>query len=109
MRFDALKNALATVGVPLSHYMATKKPDKYIVWAEDNQTSAQWADGKMVNQSVQGTIDYFTKSEYDTNVDKIQEALNAAGVPFRLNSIQYEDETKYIHYEWTWKLGNDQI
>lgn len=107
MRFDIIKNALLSTGIPVSHYSATKKSDKYIVWTEDGQSDALWADGKMVAQTIQGTIDYFTKSEYDRNVDKIQTALNDADIPFRLNSIQYEDDTGFIHYEWTWEVGNN--
>ena len=49
---------------------------------------------------MQKTIDYFTRTEFDANVDRIQEALNAAGIGYRINSVQYEDTTNLIHYEW---------
>ena len=103
LNLDALKNALLTVGPPVSHYAATKQPDKYIVWAEDGQTDAVWADGKMQEQTIGGTIDYFTKTENDENVQKIQNALNGV-CSWRLNSVQYEDGTKYVHYEWTFEV-----
>ena len=103
--FQNLKSALFSVGVPVSHFTAIKKPDKYIVWAEDGQGDSAWADGRMVNQAIQGTIDYFTKSENDPNFDAIQSALNDAGISFRLSSIQYEDETGFLHYEWIWEVG----
>jgi len=99
---DALKNALLTVGPPVSHYTAAKQPDKYIVWAEDGQANAIWADGHMQEQAITGTVDYFTKSEYDANVAAIQTALNSIDVSWRLESVQYEDFSGYIHYEWTW-------
>lgn len=102
MRFDALKTALMTVGVPVGHFKVSKQKNKYIVWAEDGQGESQWGDGRMTRQAVQGTIDYFTKTEYDPNVEKIQEAINGV-VSWRLNSIQYEDETGFIHYEWVWE------
>ena len=35
-------------------------------------------------------------------VDAIQNAFNAAEIGFRLNSVEYEDETRLIHYEWEW-------
>ena len=58
------------------------------------------AENRKAEQQIHGTIDYFTRAEFDTNVDRIQEALNAAGIGFRINSVQYEDTTNLIHYEW---------
>lgn len=104
MNLNDVKNALVTVGVPVSHYSAVKQSNKYIVWAEDSQAAAAWADGAMQEQAIGGTIDYFTKTENDPNVKKIQDALNAAEIPFRLESVQYEDETKFIHYEWSFEV-----
>ncbi len=86
------------------HYAATKQPDKYIVWAEDIQAESFWADSKMTLQAIQGTVHYFTRDEYDSNFGKIQSALNTLGISWRLNSIQYEDDTRYIHYEWVWEM-----
>lgn len=102
---DVIKNALLTVGVPVSHFVAAKQPNQYIVWAEDSQSGELWADNRMQEQIIQGTIDYFTKTEKDANVDKIQNALNDAEVSWWLESIQYEDDTKFIHYEWAWEIG----
>jgi len=99
MTLDDIKTALLTVGVPVSHYAAFEQSDKYIVWAEDNQADLQ-------EQAIEGTIDYFTKTENDPNVKKIQDALNGV-CSWRLNSIQYEDETKLIHYEWTWEIWHE--
>ena len=103
---DALKNALLTVGPPVSHYAAAKQPDKYIVWAEDGQTDAVRADGRLQEQAIGGTIDYFTKTENDPNVEKIQDALNDAEISFRLNSVQYETDTGYVHYEWVFEVDS---
>ena len=98
---EVLKNALLTVTQNVGHYEAREKTDAYIVWAEDGQADSVWADGRMQEQAVEGTVDYFTKTENDTSVQSIQNALNDAGVSFRLNSIQHETDTGYIHYEWT--------
>lgn len=104
MNLQRIKDALLAVGVPVSRYTAVKKPDRYIVWSEDSQGAALWSDGHMAGQVIQGTIDYFTRTEDDQNVDKIQQALDGAEISFRLNSIQYEDDTRYIHYEWVWEV-----
>lgn len=89
----------------VSHYEALNKTDKYIVWAEDSESSSLNADNKKEIQAIQGTIDYFTKKDNDTVVNEIQEALKAEKVSFHLNSVQYEEETGYIHYEWVWEVS----
>ena len=104
MNLDVIKNALLTVTNKVYHYMAFKQTGSYIVWAEDTQAESVWADDRMQEQSIQGTVDYYTKTENDPAWRQIQEALSDARVSWRLNSIQYEQETKYIHYEWVWEL-----
>lgn len=89
----------------LSHYEAFKKGDSYAVWAEDSEGSSIEADNRKGEQSIQGTLDYFTKTDKDPKVDEIQEAFKAAEISFYLESVQYEDETKYIHYEWVWEVS----
>lgn len=112
MSLQTVKSALVTVGVPVNHYAAIKKTDKYIIWAEDSQASAIWADGRMEDQAILGTIDYFTRTEYDANADAIEQALNDAQISFALNSVQREDETGYIHHEWIFEVfadGDDSV
>lgn len=116
MTLETLKKALVSAcrpcGVAVSHYTALKKPDQYVVWAEDSQTGGLWADGVMDDSSVQGTVHYFTRTENDPNTVVITNALTGAGIPYRLNSIQYEEETEYIHYEWVFEVfgnGNDSV
>lgn len=93
----------------VGHYDVIHKTDKYIVWAEDSEGSSLEADNYKAEQSIQGTIDYFTKQEYDENVDKIQSALVAHRISFYLNSVQYESPDEgyagYIHYEWVWEVA----
>lgn len=101
---DVIKNALLTVTQKVSHYTAPQNvTGPYIVWAEDGQADEVWADNRMQHQVIQGTADYFTKTENDPNVGKIQDALNDV-CSWRLNSIQYEEDTGYIHYEWVWEV-----
>lgn len=106
MNLSDLKDILLSIGVPVHHYKALKQSDRYIVWAEDGQGDSSHGDNRMTTQIIQGTIDYFTKKEFDSNFALIQEKLNAADMAWRLNSIQHEDDTGYIHYEWVWELVN---
>lgn len=102
-----VKNALLTVmtesgaAVPCYHYVRPANAvNGYIVWAEDGEETSFDADNQKQEQKIHGTIDYFTQKEFDDVCDNIQTALNSAGIGFRLYSVQYEDDTKLIHYEW---------
>lgn len=104
-KINKVRDALLTVSSNVGHYEALNKNDKYIVWAEDGEGDSLQSDNKKREQVIQGTVDYFTKTEDDTNAEAIQKALVAADIPFELNSVQYEEETGYIHYEWVWEVA----
>lgn len=103
----SLKNALLTVRnaagnpVPVYHYIRPVDVSKnFITWAEDSEDDSHESDNVKQEQQIHCTVDYFTQTEFDVVVDSIQDALNGNGIGFRLNSVQYEDDTKLIHYEW---------
>lgn len=104
-KLDRVKNALLAVTDNVGHYEALNQTDKYIVWAEDGEGSSVEGDNYKLEQSIQGTIDYYTKDEDDPNAERIQTALKAVRISFYLNSVQYEDETQYIHYEWVFEVA----
>lgn len=104
MTLNDLKNILVSIGPPVFHYSATGQTGNYIVWAEDSEGNSLNADDKKEDFSIQGTIDYFTKTEYDPVVEQIQDKLTEAEISWGLNSVQYEEDTEYIHYEWVWEL-----
>lgn len=104
-KIKIIRDTLLKVSGNVHHYECKDKGDQYIVWAEDSEGSSVEGDNRKENQSIQGTIDYFTRTEFDPIVDDIQEALIDAEISFQLNSVQYEEETKYIHYEWVWEVG----
>lgn len=109
MKLTDLRDALLDVTQDTFHYEATHKSDKYIVWAEDTEADSLNADDEKDEQVIQGTVDYFTRSEYDPNVKAIQQKLNSINVAWRLNSIQHEEGTGYIHYEWVFELIEELI
>lgn len=98
-----VKNALLTVTENVGHYKAVDSTDKYIIWAENGSGNPIRADNRCIQQVIRGTIEYFTKEENDQNVDNIQEALNDGEIFFSLESVQYENETEFIHYVWIWE------
>lgn len=104
MQLADLGDSLKTVIPDVFHYNAFKKSDQYIVWAEDGEADSSNADDQKEDQVIQGTIDYFTKTEFDPNFELIQCKLNSIDISWRLNSIQFEEKTGYIHYEWVWEM-----
>ena len=104
-KLKTIKDTLMKVSNNVGHYEVKDKTDKYIVWAEDAEGSSVEGDNRKINQSIQGTIDYYTKDDMDETVDKIQAELTAACISFYLNSVQYEEETEFIHYEWVFEVA----
>ena len=108
-KLKIIPEILLAVTDKVYHYEAMHVSDKYIVWAEDSEGSSLEADNYKAEQSIQGTIDYFTKEEFDENVDKIQEVLTASCIPFYLNSVQYESAddsgSNLIHYEFVFEVS----
>lgn len=98
---DALNSNLSCDAI--YHYWRLVNKDRYVIWAEDFENTSFRADNNKEEQEIHGTIDLFTKTEYDPLVDEIQNAIDAVSA-WRLNSVQYEDETGYIHYEWEWSV-----
>lgn len=98
---ERVKTALAGLTDRCYHYTAAKNAKApYIVWAEDSETNLCGEGSKVLERAVQGTVDLFTRSENDPLMVQIPEALNRGGTIHYLNSVQYEDETGLIHYEW---------
>lgn len=105
-KISRIRDALLSVTDNVGHYEALNVLDKYLVWAEDAEADSVHADNQKDIQVIQGTVDYFTKEDGDPNVERVQKALaGAEGVVYQLNSVQYEEETGYIHYEWLWEVS----
>lgn len=94
-----------TAGTRTYHFFRPQQEPPFTVWAEDGEDGSFDANNHKQEQQIHGTIDYFTKTEWDPVVDAIQEYLNTLeGWGWNLLSVQHEDETGLIHYEWEWWL-----
>lgn len=106
-RMETLADEFSKLSDQVYHYWRPR-PDgvnQYIIWAEDQEANSLEADNQKQEQGIHGTIDLFTVYEFDSLVDSIQESLNALeNLSWRLNSVQYEEETGLIHHEWEWYL-----
>lgn len=95
---DALKGINGLKAYHLEKPASVNAP--YAIWQEDSEGQSLYTNNSKAEQVLIVTIDYFTKTEYDTMIDSIQDALNTAQVSWKLDSFQYEDETKLLYYEW---------
>lgn len=97
------------VGDNVHHYWRPKMQAPFCVWAEDGEDSSLDADNQKAEQAISGYVDYYTKTEYDPALDAVQDVLHslAAVMPFGwwLDSVQYEDDTNLIHYQWIWSVA----
>lgn len=97
--------AAALPSVPIGHYSYyPANGEAYVVWAEDDEGMPLDGDDIKQAQVVSGSLDYYTKEEFDATTDDIQDFFKNNKISFRLNSVQYEDQTEYIHYEWVFEI-----
>ena len=103
-RLRIIKSALNSVqNLTVYHYHAPKSAagTTYCIWAEDGEENSFYSDNRK-SQRIHATVDLYTQTEYDSRADDIQEALEIEPrIDWSLNSVQYEDETGYIHMEWS--------
>lgn len=104
LKLKKVRDALLTVTKNVNHYESLNNKENYIVWQEEQEGTSLHCNDKKGEQVLKGTIDLFTKDEYSSLVDKVQEALNEFNISYVLNSVQYESETKLIHYEWLFEV-----
>lgn len=90
-----------TLNCTVTHYRRSTRPP-YLVWTEKGEEESFEANNRKAEQQISGIVDYYTKREFDPIVDDAQEILNGEEVGWRLDSVQYEEETNLIHYQWRW-------
>lgn len=101
-----VRDALTGIdGLTVYHYWRYIDNPPCVIWQENTEPSALQADLHKREQAIGGTVDFFTKTEYDPLVDAIQDALNQIeSFYFTLDDVQFEEETMMIHYSWTWRI-----
>ena len=101
-KLKRVRDTLLSVYDKVYHYEKPEREElpKYIIWQEDGEGSAHDLDNSKAEQTIQFSVNLFTKSEYDPVIDTLQNALADSQIGFTLVSVTFETETKYIHYEW---------
>lgn len=102
--------AFAAVTPKCFHYWRPVKEVPCLIWAESGEENSFHSNNHKSEQNIVGTVDLFTKTEFDSLADDVQNTLEEMGVTWMLESVQYEEETNLIHMEWSWGVsfgGND--
>ena len=98
-----LETALTATGLKFAHFGWSKAPSgDYGVFAEDGSNDLI-AGNVHTERIIEGTVDYFTRDAALACKALIEAALNGCGCAWYLNSIQFEDDTGYIHLEWVFQ------
>lgn len=80
--------------------------ERYFVWQEMGANDLTANDGH-AEKAMMGATDLFTKREFDPWKEAFEKSLDENGITWYLNSIQYEEETGFFHYEWYWEVLDD--
>lgn len=100
--YEKLIAALKTVTEAVSHG-GRMKSERYFVWQEDGENDLL-AGNRHTEHAVTGTVDLFSKVEFDPWCDELRAALDAAGIAWYLNSVQFEEDTGFWHWEWVFEV-----
>lgn len=107
MTLQTLETALKATQLPVAHYAfdaATRPTAPYIVYAEDYDNSALWADSKQREKVMTGTVDLFTPGDPGTLKTTVENALRSCELYWFINSTQYEGFSGLVHIEWVWSM-----
>ena len=100
---DAIVKAHTAVTDQVGHSQRLSS-DRYFVWQEDGAHDFQ-AGNKHLEKAVTGTTDLYTKLEFDPWKEAFEASLDEQEIWWYLNSVQYEEETGFTHYEWVWEVA----
>lgn len=103
---DTIIAAHTAVTDVVSHVQRLKS-ERYFVWQEDGANDFI-ADEKHAERAMTGTTDLFTKQEFDPWVAALEESFDATpAIVWALSSVQFEEDTGFYHYEWSWQVFDD--
>lgn len=100
--------SLATLTTKTYHYYRPVKDIPCLIWAETGEEFSFNSDNHKTEQRIVGTVDCFTKTEFDSLLDSVQTMLDSLGLTWSLDAVQYEEETNLIHYTWSWGVIHGQ-
>ena len=98
--YDKIIAAHTAVTTAVSHGQRLKS-ERYFVWKEDGAEDLV-VNGRHGEKAMTGSTDLFTKKEFDPWRETFEASLDEHGIAWRLNSVQFEEDTGFWHWEWLW-------
>lgn len=84
--------AYAWSRAPEDNYGVVSADGRNDFYAEDGHGEISWT----------GTVDWFSRNPGSTVPAGVEGALTGLGAAWYLNSVQYENDTGFLHWEWVW-------
>ena len=101
--FETLLGLLKATNIAFVAYDWDKSPTgvAYGVLSLTGGANTIFSDNHINAQAVEGVVDLYDVSTSTANAKTVQDVLDGMdGCTWRLNSVQYESDTKLVHYEW---------
>ena len=99
--YDTILEALRGTGIPFADVAWGNAPSgDYGTFGLSGAYDALWGSDHMISQTMEAMVHLFTRSNGQEMIRTIQAVLNGLEISWYLNSIQYEDDTGYMHLEW---------
>lgn len=97
---EELFEALKGTGFRFAHHGWSTAPDgDYGTYSEEAGDDFV-ADGIHGERGTRGYINLYTRDDSIAPRETIEEVLNGLNIPWYLNTVQFENDTGYVHYEW---------
>lgn len=102
MKIAGLVDALNLLtDIPFTEWAWSEAPaDGYGVVTADGQSELKADADPAAEKMLTGYVDVFIKATDPDPTEDVEDAMRAIGVWFRMESIQFEPETGFIHIEW---------
>ena len=103
---EKLGAALAATQLPFAFASWSKAPaGDYGVYTPDGANDLE-ADDRHAEKVITGTVDYFVRGKGAAEMALIETALDSVeGIAWQLNSVQYENDSGYLHLEWAFEVA----
>lgn len=97
---NELVNALNATGYQFRHFAWAKAPEgTYGTYSEDGENRLAGSN-KTAENALVVYVNLFTKDDTQTPRTTVETALDGIPCAWYLNTVQFEQETGYIHFEW---------
>lgn len=102
MKIPGLVNVLtAYTDIPFTEWAWSEAPeDRYGVVTADGQTELKADADPAAEKMLTGYVNVFVKTSDPDPTEDVENAMRAIGVWFRKESVQFEPESGFLHFEW---------